>query len=533
MVDDLYDYYKSCKEEKGPHAPYFLGTVVIHPHVSDKNSKGKPQRVVIDGQQRLITLSLLVKSLLGKCRTYTVLEKMIYRVSRRNDKVMTGEIKIDHKVLGDEEGDNLEKILISGDSPEASIYKENYEAIEGRINEILDAPEFDTEKISSFIDSIIEETLILPIICENVDSALTVFETINNRGIPLKDADIFKASLYQSAEDVGDKDNFILRWNEVDRLTEENECFSLQDVFTDYMHIIRGANKDTGSVVGIRKFFTAGSNERKSRLKNDRWDSIMTSVEKIVWSWYYLTDEAYGADSEIINWARVLIESPNQLWEYPVMTFLHKNIEGDNLENWKLGKANISKFKKLLRTTARFCYLKWLKDRNVNPLKTPIYKCVRSITRGSDYLSELENNLDDIKEKDLDIIMEQDINNRSRGICYLLAILNGEQTNSIPRIANDIEHILPKKWHRYKYDGWDDNYSKEAMEKVGNRVVLEKEHNISISNNFFEDKKKVYKKSKIAEVRDIARFKKWTPAEYRRRTTRIHRTLRQFFFSKK
>ena len=45
---------------------------------------------------------------------------------------------------------------------------------------------------------ILERCIILPIECSDLDSALTIFGTLNNRGLPLADSDIFKAELYKT-----------------------------------------------------------------------------------------------------------------------------------------------------------------------------------------------------------------------------------------------------------------------------------------------------------------------------------------------
>ena len=39
---------------------------------------------------------------------------------------------------------------------------------------------------------------LLPLICEDEDQALIIFNTVNNRGMALSDSDIFKSQLYKS-----------------------------------------------------------------------------------------------------------------------------------------------------------------------------------------------------------------------------------------------------------------------------------------------------------------------------------------------
>ena len=529
LIDDLYDNYRFCEENNGSNPPYFLGTVVIHPEGS--------KRVVIDGQQRLITLSLLVKSLYDQCKTYETLERMIYYVDKETSKVNKSKIKIEHKVLDRDEYKSLRNILTPHNNKDVngsgknSNYEKNYEALVSRINEFMNEPEynFSADKMKSFIESILDRTLILPIKCEDTYSALTVFQTINNRGMSLKDTDIFKSLLHKSASQKNRQAEFTSRWNEIETLTKQYaQPFSLQDTFTNYMHILRGKDKITDSVVGIRKYFTEGN---KNILENTDWDKTITSIEKIVYSWKYITDKSYGADDQIINWTRVLIQAPTKLWQYPVIAFLHKNIEGDKLDDFSIKTKNKNELKTLLKVIARFCYLRWLKHKSQIYLKQYVYRCVADIANGTDYRLGLQKSLEDISLEDLKYIIGENVSNKSKGICYLLAVLNDQQNVSIPvNEVMTIEHILPKKWNKYKYDGWEVESAKEIREKIGNLVLLERKYNISAGNDFFEEKKKNYEKSEITEAKELATLETWTYYEYTKRRDRIHGTLQKFFF---
>ena len=72
------------------------------------------------------------------------------------------------------------------------------------------------------------------------EKALIIFETINNRGINLEDADIFKAKLFQKAKKVNEENIFIEMWVDF-----KNNCDKLglkvDDIFRYYSQIIRGA----------------------------------------------------------------------------------------------------------------------------------------------------------------------------------------------------------------------------------------------------------------------------------------------------
>lgn len=62
--------------------------------------------------------------------------------------------------------------------------------------------------VYQFIYALLNQAILLPITADTQDTALTIFSTLNDRGLPLSDADIFNAKIYnQLAPD--DKKAFI------------------------------------------------------------------------------------------------------------------------------------------------------------------------------------------------------------------------------------------------------------------------------------------------------------------------------------
>ncbi len=526
LWDDLYEYHRSITDGSSM-APYFLGTVVVTPGSGDDENK----KNVIDGQQRIITLSLLAKALLDRCMTYASLEKILHPLERREAIIIKGKIRIEHRVFGDNENNSLEAVLLGKENIEGSNkYLKNYQ----EFIKIIDALNVSTSEMGDLIDTILDRTSILPIRCDDLDSALTVFETINNRGLSLRDADIFKAALYKNAMSKNEEKIFSSKWNEIDELTDRREdgYLPLQLVFTNYMHVIRGSRGSKDSVVGLRNFFVGSKKEGHF---ND-WEEVIESLEKIIWGWYYISDPDYGADHEIINWGHTLMNSPNAYWQYPVMTFIHKMIEKDG-ESYYLSQDNVSALKVLLKDIARFCYLKWLKHRNVNHLKSPTYSIVEKIYHGQDYAQDIKDNLKEISHDELKEIL-LDINviksQGARGICYLIATLNHNQDDNIPiNESLHVEHILPQEWTKYKYEGWGEHNNEQVqslLDSIANLVLLEGKINIKASNRFFKEKKAIFTDSKIAEAKDLCNYKEWTSMDYMDRKKRLHETLTGFFF---
>ena len=116
--------------------------------------------------------------------------------------------------------------------------------------------------------------MILPIECTNFENALTIFETINNRGMDLSDADIFKSKLYKNAGE--QKDEFINQWNEISSNLEKDKVIDFKRIFTQLMHVIRGEEDRIENIVGLRKFYDYEKSRRLSK-----WQDILNSMKKL------------------------------------------------------------------------------------------------------------------------------------------------------------------------------------------------------------------------------------------------------------
>ena len=57
-----------------------------------------------------------------------------------------------------------------------------------------------------FIRNTLTKAILLPITADSQDTALTIFSTLNDRGLALSDADIFKAKIYNHLDEKGKKE---------------------------------------------------------------------------------------------------------------------------------------------------------------------------------------------------------------------------------------------------------------------------------------------------------------------------------------
>lgn len=220
LWEDLFSFAfpENDYEKFNSNDEYFLGPIVTF-----TNADGKQE--VIDGQQRLTTLMLLLRAFYERgqgmkdqkaIKTREIVAKCIWKTDEFEAPDMD-ELKINSEVATDNDKEEFLGILKSGktEKTQRSRYADNYRYFESKIDAFLN--EYPTY-FAYFPNRILANCILLPIEAESQETALRIFSTLNDRGMPLSDADIFKAQFYKYYASMGEKDFFILEWKNLDAL---------------------------------------------------------------------------------------------------------------------------------------------------------------------------------------------------------------------------------------------------------------------------------------------------------------------------
>ena len=496
LWDDLIDFHN----EKDKKDKYFLGNIVVHP--IDESEKFS----VIDGQQRLTTLLLLIRALFDNAGTVKALEECL-KIKDKLSSELTDNIRLNSDVI---EGDkkNLEKIILEGRcDDENSRLNINYDMFKKKISDWKQGKTSD--ELNKLILTFLDNVVLLPILCETEDDALNIFETINNRGLSLSDADIFKSKLYAGIES-SKRSEFIDEWNEL---------YDQEDLFRILMYICRAQENDISKEKGLRSYFSSKTGRLQDTAK------VMDSLKKI--------NEIRYSDTGMYNdslW-NILENYPNQYWRYPLYIFLHKYLIWKEDCELYLPEEHYEEYKKLVMLTTAYYFVKGVVYNSVNTVKDTTFKVCAKIENNDNYLSEYIDNMGNDLKIFYDKLESADLGRCKRGIILLSGFLNKSQSveDFYDLILNsniEIEHILPRKWS--DNNDWDEQEAKEVMETLGNLAPFEKKLNISASNEFFKKKKKAYKESKFADIQDLSKLDKWDYDEVKIREKNIIRRIKSF-----
>lgn len=193
LVDDLTDefliYYDPAHERKdvAQYGVYFMGSVVL---------AGR-ENAIIDGQQRLSSLSLLLiylrRRLLDMGMTIATVNQMIYSES-------FGTASFNISV---EDREPCLQALNDGKDFDPEGYGESVKNLYARYQDICDLfpEEIDDKSLPYFADWLTEKVYFIEIVTETEQDAHKVFVSMNDRGLSLTSAEMLKGYLLSEVSD--------------------------------------------------------------------------------------------------------------------------------------------------------------------------------------------------------------------------------------------------------------------------------------------------------------------------------------------
>jgi len=460
---------------------YFLGSIVTFEN--DNNKKE-----VIDGQQRLTTLMLLLRAFYAKFgnmqdekskSTQKRISQCLWKTNEFGEANLNV-LKIDSEVATDNDKDEFLDILKTGNvsKEQKSNYAKNYRFFQEKIDSFLN----EYPSYFAYLPArILGNCILLPVEAESQDTALRIFSTLNDRGLPLSDADIFKAQFYKYYSAKRARESFIEQWKELEevcgKIFRPLNGTPMDELFTRYMYFIRAKQGIKSSTTeALRKFY---EKDKYSILKQDE---TLPNLKILANFWndvYHQNSDRFS--NNILKKLFVLSYAPNGMWTYFLSVyFLQNKDESEQLDENKLDD--------FLTKTIAFVWAYSFVNPGVNALRTPVYAEMINIVTG-----KAVNFVDfkfDKNTLSTAITNFEFKNGRpiTKSMLTWWAFNNELQTLPVFNTAFEIEHIFAKK--RQENDKSLQNI--RNLESLGNKAILEEKINIRASDYRFADKIKYY-----------------------------------------
>lgn len=461
---------------------YFLGNIVLARSSAHRNSLE-----VIDGQQRLITLTLLIKAL-----TYFLPKNrdLINFIWISDSEGNPTEIRLKTKVFEDKDTKYLEEVITSS-IDEFKIekndnnFKINFKFFYDKLKDSFK----DTKEFEDFSVFLLSYVSILPIESEDNEhkearkKALKIFETINNRGLILSNADIFKAELYSMALNESEDEKFIAQWKEVDKKCDDL-TFSIDRVFKIYSYEIRGKHGIKSSEIGLREFFD--TKNKISPFNKKTYDQIIDDLNNILDAIEYFNNikRNIRQEPELAKWFQLIDEYTNNFPKDLLFVFLSQRKD--------LINSDINQIIIFSKSLVRYCYAQGA----TTTIKYFIYDLTVQIMHGSHVISY------PIESRDYTYF-----GRLYRGFALLLAYLHPEQKAVYPFDIRKLKDIIDRS-----------NYDLTQYDLIGNYVAID----------ITPDKRE----SDFLDINEIKQVNTWNYKEYQERQKNLNARLINFFETK-
>lgn len=459
---------------------FFLGPIVTF-----KNENRKIE--IIDGQQRMTTLLLMLRAFYERFgyqkdpnskKMQERIAACLWKTDEFGNPDMT-RLKIDSQVASDNDKDQFLKILKSGEAPigSKSTYAKNFRYFRDKIEEMVQKyPSY----ISIFAARILGNVVLLPIEAASQDTALRIFSTLNDRGLPLSDADIFKSQFYKHFSEQDQKDQFIERWKKLESIAKDvmkGQRFSpMDELFTRYMYFERARRgiRDT-TTPSLRSFY--GQNKYELLKK----DETLSNLESLAAFWKQVAEQDETVFTpQVLRHLFVLNYAPNGMWKYILSVYFLSCRDGEG----RLDNAQLEVF---LRLIADFVLAYAIERPGVNALRSPVYPEMINIVKG-----------EPVAFKDYRFVREEIRNHFAsfvftngrpvtRAMLAWWQFQHPEQNLMELETKLEVEHIYPSR--RAKASPL---VRPENIDALGNKALLEKTINIRASDYRFADKCNYY-----------------------------------------
>ncbi len=467
---------------------YFLGTILTF-----QNSTRESE--VIDGQQRLITFLLMLRAFYQafeniQCKNKENILASIGQCIWKTDEfrnIDKTSVKLNSEVASDEDVAEFKKILATGEATpgDKSNYAENYRYFKEAIEEFKkDYP----ENFSYLPMRILNNCILLPIEADGQNTALRIFTTLNDRGMPLSDADIFKAQFYKifSREGKQSKEKFVRRWKDLNELCDKNfhprKGTPVDDLFMRYMYYaktkraIKADKRISDTFSNMRDFYSEGSYEIFQ--SEESFEDLVTLAN----FWDDVAERNEKFSSRVLKKFYILDCSPYSVWSNVVSLYFMSNRDSEN-------NLEEEKFCAFLDKVTAMILMNAISESGTQNIRRPFVLEFKDIFHGEPL--EFDTQFKPQEKIFCRRLTDMRFSNNKKVTRMMLTWwLFRDGAQELPPLGMDlhIEHIFAKK----RQELHNELRNPEALEFLGNKSLLEKTINIRASDYRIVDKKIYY-----------------------------------------
>ena len=493
---------------------HFLGTVV---YVLTKIERDYEEYVLIDGQQRITSISLLLKALHEKIISEDTKESIWeqYLINKKSP----DNIRIRLKPIESDSVSYKQLIDNNDDSLNSNVCR-NYKIFK----ELLENSHYSAEQIYSALYKIELVTIKLEKDKKSENPQL-IFESLNSTGLSLTQADLIRNYLLMNSE--YEKQTVLYKnfWLKIEiELTNKK----ISDFIRDFLTM------KTGKIANKNKVY----DDFKEYMRIQKELNEEAVLEELVtYSKYYNWFLNANSNNEKINEKLKHFKYLKNTTVYPLLlsifedTYYYKKLDEDKL--LKIIDLLISYI--FRRTICGY------KTSSINKVFASIPKKILENQNEKDIYFKIEKNL---MERRLETIFPRDeefkvnfikynFEKNKELLKYTLKELEQKVSNNVINDTSNlnIEYIMPEnlnsEWKLELGEKKFENTHLEYLGTIGNSSLIENE--LLRYNKNFKTKKEFYKKSNIEITKNIDDYQIWTDNEIKNRAEQLYEKSKEIW----
>ncbi|WOV86963.1 DUF262 domain-containing HNH endonuclease family protein [Sporosarcina oncorhynchi] len=460
---------------------YFIGSMVF--------SEGKDRKIVVDGQQRITTLSLIFAVAVARFKEdedtdyIGLYSSYLYKKTPDDDGVIQSMNRLKHH----DRDNHFFTELISNNAIGTSVTTSQTNMVTARetIEDELSSFKEDHE-LKRFMNYLAKRVHIVSMVTSDLNMAFRIFETLNDRGAKLQPEDLLKNMLLRNLSD-GSYDQVAKSWdNFINVLTSDNGKL-LVPTSTFLKHYV----------------MSKGDMVQKAKLY--KWFDDLTQLpaeNQIKLLGYELnTNEGINAFiSELEEEAKIYAKALSGNFEESIDNCIALGVKQVLIMVLASKKLDETKRKKVFTLMESLIFSYVITASRFNVVEKSLFKIAGKIRSADAKPALFDEAIEDIealilekKEQALTALVEFKMKKSDRKKAkYILSKL-GESLDDIDHSGFTIEHIMPEE----KSAGW--KHVKESAEdyealvsSIGNLTLINPSGNSSLKNKDFDSKRQVY-----------------------------------------
>lgn len=502
---DLFDDIRGAMENG--ENQYFLGSIILQ--LTEREANGGGRYDVVDGQQRLTTLSILIAVLRDAIHDDRAVSTLQTRLCQEEN-LFENRARRDRLVVREQDRSFFERAVLAKQGTLMD-YEPDSEAETNMASAISvfrnGLGEMTQEDMAYFVRFLLNQTYLVYVKTEKFGSAYRLFTVLNQRGMPLSTADFLK-NINLQAVNVADQRRYQVKWeaieqdlgsNKLDWLLGDIRTVLVKDkakdsVVAEYERIIypqRPGFKGAQFIDYLEKM----AKMFRVEIEDGQCDDPHGAVD--YFNLVTLMDFAFPS----ADWISALLAFSYRFHQSQYLLPFLQALERRVVVDWILRHSPTVRLRRIIDV------IKTIEEAADEPsvLKSPVFSTGRD---ADDFMGVLDSTDFYHARHAKYVLLRLDM---------VLAEHGTMKRQFTSRVS--IEHVLPRNPGR-NYPEFDDADQAEWTNRLGNLVLLSQRKNASAGNRPFLEKLQTYFQqgmTQFAVTHGLSNYPRWTPEEVRRR----------------